>query len=184
MNDDFGVSAIGGSSGAAPVSWPSGDWANIGTGSADVFNEMGGAFISARTQTESTMQQLSLAITQRANLAQSIEGMTSRVGSLAAGSSLPNDVVQMMRTQGITVNGMSIDAYLQTQPPGGLSKDALQTVHDSLQGQAQTLTNTLSQQQTDLTNAVNQYNNENTGASNIFAAGNALRSQLVKAIGS
>ncbi|WP_145509466.1 MULTISPECIES: chemotaxis protein [Yersinia] len=71
--------------------------------------------------------------------------------------SLPDSVIDFMRKNGITVDGMSIDEYLKKNGPE-LDKGQLQAVKASLDNEKSRATDTMSQDQLQLQKIMQSYN--------------------------
>ncbi|OWF75326.1 chemotaxis protein [Yersinia kristensenii] len=102
----------------------------------------------------------------RSKYASDTQDMSNRVDEIIAKAAkgddktkepLPDEVIDFMRRNGITVDGMSIDDYLKKNGPE-LDKGQLQAVKGALDNEKNRATDTMSQDQLQLQKIMQSYN--------------------------
>lgn len=102
----------------------------------------------------------------RSKYASDTQDMSNRVDEVIAKAAkgddktkepLPDEVIDFMRRNGITVDGMSIDEYLKSHGPE-LDKGQLQAVKGALDNEKNRATDTMSQDQLQLQKIMQSYN--------------------------
>ncbi|CNI24709.1 type III secretion system translocon protein SseB [Yersinia pekkanenii] len=132
---------------------------------------------------QSLADQAFQAMKARSKYANETQGMSNQVDSVIAEAtkgddktkkSLPDSVINFMRDNGISVDGMSIDEYLKKNGPE-LDKGKLQAVKSALDNEKNRVTDTMTQDQLQLQKYVQSYN---VTASNISTLQTGLKDLL------
>ncbi|ELW7357934.1 chemotaxis protein [Yersinia enterocolitica] len=120
----------------------------------------------------------------RSKYASDTQDMSNRVDEVIAKAAkgddktkepLPDEVIDFMRRNGITVDGMSIDEYLKSHGPE-LDKGQLQAVKGALDNEKSRATDTMSQDQLQLQKIMQSYN---VCANNISTLQSGLKDLLM-----
>ncbi|ATM97543.1 Methyl-accepting chemotaxis protein [Yersinia frederiksenii] len=120
----------------------------------------------------------------RSKYANDTQGVSNQVDEIIAKAAkgddktkepLPDSVIDFMRKNGITVDGMSIDEYLKKNGPE-LDKGQLQAVKASLDNEKNRATDTMSQDQLQLQKMMQSYN---VCANNISTLQSGLKDLLM-----